>query len=117
MTLKDYMNLIQEQVKKINAEDENWEWSCKIGGNWNHIQIKWSYLDYLGEDHNYFILDLSYDKEENDYFLTCRTPHGQYIEGYLLPPNPKKKAAWHDDIEQSIINAIRNIADYAHGSY
>lgn len=117
MTLKDYMNLIREQVKKISDADENWGWICDLGDSPDIVYIRWEYLDYLREDHNYFILDLRYDEEENDYFLTCRTPHGQYINGYLLPPNPKKKAVWHDDIEQSIINVIRDIADYAHYRY
>lgn len=113
---RDYENLIRETVKKISDRDPNWNFSVKSLSK-DRVRIRWTYLDYLEETENCFIMKLKdEDKEFNDIFLSVRTPQDDMITGHIISDSDNKRF-WQESYENGIVSAIYEIADYAHSRY
>jgi len=112
-TLIDYKKVIRDTVKEINEKDSNHDWKL-VGVTESRASIKWSYLN--GEKNNCFFLSLSYhDTEFEDYFLTCRTPNDNLIEGHFVCENPEH--SWDESFEGGIKRAIYEILEFANNVY
>lgn len=113
---KDYENMIRSLVNEINEKDPNWDWSIQLFDDYL-VRINWTYLDYCEEKDNCFTLRLTdpIDKEDNDSFITARTPNDGMIEGYFATEEPDY--GWQSSWETVLRAAIEEIAYYAHSRY
>lgn len=113
-TLRDYEQLIREQVAKISEAHPFWNFTVRAFSK-DRVKIRWSYLDYCKERDNCFFLKLSYLPEDNEYFLRCQTPQGEFIDGDLIQEDDTTDT----DItfERAIKHLIYIISDYAYERY
>lgn len=114
-TLRDYEELIRAEVSKIDKADPNWTFTVKSFAK-DRVRIRWSYLDYLQEKNNCFILQLIPSDDGDDYTLTSRTPDDEMIDGYIVNDGKNLKL-YQDSFENGIGKCIRALAYYAHSRY
>ena len=114
---RDYENLIRETIQKISDEDNNWNFTLRSLGKYN-VRIRWTYLDYLGENENCFMITLRNEGDDpnEEMFLVSRTPHCKMINGHFVSEEDKKKF-WQESYESAIKDAIYEISSYAHNYY
>ena len=113
--LRDYKDLIRSTVKKIDEKDENWKWAVKSIGK-AKVLIRWGYLDYLEEKQNCFIITLDCDDELGNW-LWANLPDGDHIECYMVAEHPNPKIGAEQTVKSGIVDAIEEIAYYAHSRY
>lgn len=117
--LREYEDLIREEVQKVNERDNNWKWSVKSVGK-KRAYIRWGYLDYMEEKQNAFILEMENEKVDSDGgdWLWAKQPDGDHIECYMVVegvPNPRIGAECN--IKNGIRWAIDEIEHFAHSRY
>jgi len=111
-TFKDYETLIRECVSEINEQDPDYNWSVRSIDEYR-VCIYWSYLKW--ERNDCFLLRLAPPIDFGEYFITCRDPHDNMIEGHFV----SDEVAWslQESWEDAIIRSICELASYAHDVY
>ena len=117
--LREYEDLIREEVQKVNERDNNWKWSVKSVGK-KRVRIRWGYLVYMEEKDDAFILEIDCDQKNEGIgdWLWAKQPDGDHIECYLVVegrPNPRVGAECN--IKNAIRWAIDEIEHFAHSRY
>lgn len=117
--LREYEDLIREEVQKVNERDNNWKWSVKSVGK-KRVRIRWGYLVYMEEKDDAFILEIDCDQKNEGIgdWLWAKQPDGDHIECYMVvegTPNPRIGAECN--IKNGIRWAIEEIEHFAHSRY
>lgn len=117
--LREYEDLIREEVQKVNERDNNWKWSVKSVGK-KRVRIRWGYLVYMEEKDDAFILEIDCDLKNEGIgdWLWAKQPDGDHIECYMVvegAPNPRIGAECN--IKTGIRWAIEEIEHFAHSRY
>ena len=117
--LREYEDLIREEVEKVNKRDKNWKWSVKSVGK-KRVRIRWGYLVDMGEKEDAFILEMQNEDPASGIgdWLWAKQPDGDHIECYLVvegTPNPRVGAECN--IKNGIRWAIDEIEYFAHSRY
>ena len=117
--LREYADLIREEVRKANDRDKNWKWSIKSIGK-KIVRIRWGYLDYMEEKDSAFILEM--DNEDADGnggdWLWAKTPDRDHIQCWMVVEGvPNRNIGAECNIKNAIRWAIEEIEYYAHSRY
>lgn len=117
--LREYEDLIREEVEKVNKRDKNWKWSVKSVCK-KRVRIRWGYLVYMEEKEDAFILEMQNEDPASGIgdWLWAKQPDGDHIECYLVvegTPNPRVGAECN--IKNGIRWAIDEIEYFAHSRY
>lgn len=113
---RQHKDLIKEEVKKVNDDDQNWKWRVEKVTK-HKVLIRWEYLDYMEEQHpkNCFSLTVDYPEDEDlKNAVTYNRPDGTFIDFVTYGPEH-----WDDTrtVEKAIKIAIQEVAEYAHNHY
>lgn len=108
---RNFTEVIRESVKHEKENDFNWNWYVKSIGK-NSVKIKWGYLDYIGEDDDFFEIKATSTGDENDHLVGI-VPDGK--KEYVFVGEEH----WNDahTYEEAIRNIIKYFAYCAHMYY
>lgn len=117
--LREYEDLIREEVQKVNERDNNWKWSVKSVGK-KRVRIRWGYLVYMEEKDDAFILEIDCDQKNEGIgdWLWAKQPDGDHIECYMVVEGtPNTRIGAECNIKNGIRWAIEEIEHFAHSRY
>ena len=117
--LREYEDLIREEVEKVNKRDKNWKWSVKSVGK-KRVRIRWGYLVYMEEKDDAFILEIDCDLKNEGIgdWLWAKQPDGDHIECYMVVEGTTNTRIGAEcNIKNGIRWAIEEIEHFAHSRY
>lgn len=112
LDLREYEDLIIDEVEKADDEDRDWNWRVESVSK-TKAKIVWGYLAFCNPSNPYFSLKLISDK--NGCVLHAESEQREFLDGEIV--ECKEHPDFSTELKVAIPRMIASLVSIAHSEY